>query len=204
MDGTPYDMLGNDEVGDCTLAGVVHLRQAVAAAHGETETLPSAAAVVAQYFRMTGGQDAGLPEADVLQTWQAAGLFGNKIDGYAPLDHRNPDELRSVIYAFGAAYLGVVIPATAQQQFAAGEPWDLTGTSEDRQIMGGHCVPAIGYDPDHLYVVTWGKTQQVTWRWASVYLEEAWSTLTSEIAAANGVDLDALQADLATLEGHAA
>ena len=194
-----WGMLGNDQYSDCTLAGVVHLRMANAAEHTETETFPDTGTVVAEYLQLSGGADGGLVEADVLRVWQTTGLFGNRVDGYAPFDHRNQDELRQVTALFGGCYLGVAIPAPAQQQFAAGEPWDLTGTAADRQIEGGHAVPVVGYDYQFAYAVTWGRVQPVTWRWLGVYLEEGWCVLTSEDATAAGVDLAVLQADLAAL-----
>lgn len=193
---TDWQMLGNDTYGDCTIAGVVHLRMANASAHGQAETFPDDKQVVATYLTLGHGHDNGLVEADVLRTWKTVGLFGDKIPGYAPGDHRNEDELRSIVAAFGGCYLGVAIPSPAQQQFGAGEPWDLTGTSADRDIEGGHAVPVVGYDAQYAYVVTWGKTQPVTWRWMASYLEEAWCVLTSEDAR---VDLAALQADLKLL-----
>ena len=195
-----WGMLGNDQYGDCTLAGAVHLRMANSLEYKESnETWPTTDQVVSTYLTLTHGQDAGLVEADVLHTWHTAGLFGNRIDGYAPLDHRDEDELRSCVATFGGAYLGIAVPATAQTQFGDGQPWDLTGYPADRQIVGGHCVPACGYDSDYLYVVTWGKVQKVTWRWLAVYLEEGWAVGTSELFAAAGVDVVALRADLASL-----
>ena len=196
-----WGMLGNDKYGDCTIAGALHLREAVSVKHRETETWPTEADVIATYLTLTHGQDNGMVEADVLHTWQTAGLFGNRIDGYAPLNHRDPNELRSCVATFGGAYLGIAVPATAEQQFAAGEPWDLTGYPADRQIVGGHAVPAVGYDSEYLHVVTWGKTQKVTWRWCQVYLEEGWAVGTSELLTAVGVDVAALKADLASLGG---
>lgn len=191
-----WGMLGNDTYGDCTLAGAVHLRMANAAQHKQVETWPDTAHVVKTYLTLSGGQDTGLVEADVLKAWHAEGLFGDRIVGWAPVDHRNPDELRSVAAAFGGVYLGVAMPAPAQDQFGAGKPWDLTGTSADRSIEGGHAVPLVGYDADHVYVVTWAALQPVTWRWLGAYLEEAYAVLTSED---DRVDHAALSADLAKL-----
>lgn len=194
-----WGMLGNDQVGDCTIAGAVHLRMANAAQTDDSgDTYPDEQTVVDEYFMLSGGEDSGLVEADVLQTWQTGGLFGDRIAGYAPVDHRNPDELRSVVAAFGGSYLGVVVPAPAQEQFGDNQPWDLTGTSADRQIEGGHCVPVVGYDAKFAYVVTWGRVQPATWAWLAAYLEEAWAVITSEDAR---VRLDQLQADLAALQG---
>lgn len=192
-----WGMLGNDQYGDCTMAAVVHLREANNADEKGSETSwPSDKDVVAEYLKLSGGQDTGLVEANVLQVWSTAGLWGDKIAGYAPVNHRNADELRSVVATFGGSYLGVAVPAPAQTQFAEGKPWDLTGTSQDDDIEGGHAVPVIGYDADFAYVVTWGATQKVTWRWLARYLDEAWAVLTSEDARVN---LSALQADLKRL-----
>jgi hypothetical protein len=194
-----WGMLGNDAYGDCTIAGVVHLRMANALERKEPDAFPTADQVVAEYFKLSGGADTGLVEANVLREWHAGGLFADKIAGYAPLDHRNIDELRSVVAKFGGSYLGVVIAAPAQQQFAAGKPWDLTGTAADNEIEGGHCVPVVGYDASYAWVVTWGRLQPVTWRWIGAYLEEAWAVLTSED---DRVDHASLEADLARIPGH--
>lgn len=191
-----WGMLGNDQLGDCTIAGAAHLRMANAAENNEPLPTFTTNEVESIYLGLTGGQDTGLNEAQVLQTWSTSGLFGSTIAGYAPVDHRNASELRSVVAAFGGSYLGVVVPAPAQQQFAAGQPWDLTGTAADRQIEGGHCVPAVGYDDYFVYVVTWGAIQKATWPWMATYLEEAWAVVTPED---DLVDHDALAADLARL-----
>lgn len=192
-----WGMLANDQYGCCTISGVVHLREAVAVDNLETETYPTDEQVIGTYLSLSGGQDTGLVEADVLHTWQTTGLFGDRIHGYAPVDHRNLDEIRSVCALFGGVYLGVAMPDSAQEQFEAGQPWDIQAGA---QIEGGHAVPMIGYDPAFAYIVTWGKTQQVTWRWLRAYLEESWCVLLSESPA---VDLPKLQADL-TLIGQAA
>ena len=197
-----WGILGNDQYGDCTFAGAVHLREAVAAREGVSENWPTADQVVEAYKAYTGcvepgdEHDSGANEADLLGVWLTDGLIdGNKILGYAPVDHRDHEELKSVVALFGGSYLGVAVPAPAQEQFGAGEPWDLTGTEEDYEIEGGHCVPGVGYDSDYLYVVTWGKVQPVTWRWIAAYMEEAWAVLLTE----DKVNVDQLQKDLGLL-----
>lgn len=194
-----WGMCANDEVGDCTLAAVVHQRMACAADLDlPTEAWPSDAKILSTYFSLTGGKDSGLVEADVLRKWNTDGLFGDRIAGYAPADHRDEEELQAVCATFKAVYCGIVVPGPAEQQFQAGEPWDLTGTSADRQVLGGHAVPMVGYNADGPVFVTWSKLQQATWRWTAVYLEEAWSVITSEDS--RKLDLATLQADLARLE----
>lgn len=193
-----WGMLGNDQYGDCTLAAVVHQRMANQAEdHDPAEVWPTADQVVTTYLTLTHGKDTGLVEADVLHTWHTVGLWGDRNLGYAPVDHRDLEELQAVCASFGAVYTGIVVPQPAEQQFGAGEAWDLTGTAADRQMLGGHAVPLVGYDTDHAWFVTWGRLQPATWRWVGAYLEEAWAVISEEDAR---VDLARLQADLAALE----
>lgn len=176
-----WRMLANDKYGDCTFAGIVHARMATAAVLGLTENIPTDEEVVAAYLQYTQGQDSGAVEADLLKHWQNNELFGSKLAAFAPCDHADFDELRSVIASYGLAYIGVQLPVTFQDQFLKGQPWDLTGTPADQQIEGGHCVVLIAYDTDHAYCITWGKVQAVTWQWLRSYMEESWAIITPEI-----------------------
>jgi len=176
-----WGMLANDKYGDCTFAGIVHARMANAAALELTETFPTDEEVVAAYLAYTNGQDCGAVEAELLKYWQNNDLFGSKLAAFAPTDHADFDELKSVIASYGLIYIGVRLPVTFQQQFVSGQPWDLTGTPADQQIEGGHCVILVGYDADHAYCITWGRVQAVTWQWLRSYMEESWALITPEI-----------------------
>jgi len=176
-----WRMLANDKYGDCTFAGIVHARMATAAVLGLTENVPTDEEIVSAYLQYTQGQDAGAVEADLLKYWQNNELFGSKLAAYAPSDHADFDELKSVIASFGLAYIGVRLPVTFQDQFIKGQPWDLTGTPADDQIEGGHCVILVGYDADHAYCITWGRVQAITWNWLRSYIEESWAIITPEI-----------------------
>jgi len=197
-----WGVLGNDKYGDCTFAGIVHAKMANAAVLGIQEAFPSDDEVVQAYLGYTNGQDHGAVEADLLQSWQTNGFFGSKLTAYAPTDHADFDELRSVIDSYGLAYIGVQLPVTFQQQFMQNQPWDLTGTPADNQIEGGHCIILVGYDQDHVQCITWGKVQQITWRWLQNYMEESWALITPEIVekgAYGDMRIDDLTADLGKL-----
>lgn len=186
-------------VGDCTLAGWVHQSHGVALKNRESGfKYPSANVIVTQYFSMTPNhQDTGLVEANVLNYGMKTGLFGYKAEGFAPYDITNFDLLNSIIWEFGGAYLGVNIPAPAEQQFANGQPWDLTGTSADDQLEDGHCIPVLGYDANYYYVITWAAVQAVTKRWFQKYLEEGYAVIYDQNPKVN---LPVLQADLAQIK----
>jgi hypothetical protein len=177
-----WRMLANDKYGDCTFAGIVHARMATATVLGLAETFPTDDEIVQAYLAYTGGQDGGAVEADLLKYWQTNELFGSKLAAFAPTDHADFDELKSVIASYGLAYIGVQLPVTFQDQFLKGEPWALTGTPADSQIEGGHCVILVGYDADYAYCVSWGKIQAIAWTWLRSYMEESWAIITPEVA----------------------
>lgn len=197
-----YPMAGNSEYGDCTIAGAIHVDQATANLTTEPWTYPGDENVIAEYLKLTDGQDTGLVEANVLKVWSTEGLFGHKLAAYAPLNVKHTVPIRQAVALMGAVYTGVLIPAPAQQQFAAGQAWHLTGTSADDQIEGGHAVPIVGYNTAGPVVVTWGRLQQATWGWWLRYSEEAYAVITSEVKARgelHNVNFSALEADLKRL-----
>jgi hypothetical protein len=68
----------------------------------------------------------------------------------------------------------------------------------------GHCIPAVGYDAQNLYVVTWGVIKPMSWEFYTAYADEAFAVLSQDFIEANkqapaGVDLATLESDLATL-----
>lgn len=197
-------MLGNDKYGDCTFAGAYHAKMAVAQIDGIKEKLLSDQEIIDAYLKYTNGADQGAVEADLLSHWESEGLFGSKIAAYAPTDHKDFDEIKSVVNAFGFCYIGVLVPSPCMQQFKNNEPWALTGTPADQKIEGGHCVIIVGYDEKYFYVVTWGEIQAVTKQWFQCYLEETWAIITPEAVEAGRVRdfrLSDLQEDIKKLGG---
>jgi hypothetical protein len=196
-----YPIDGNDTYGDCTMAGAAHLVAAWNAEMAESDPVPTSDQVVAEYFNLSGGADSGLAEADVLKTWQTTGLFGSKIAAYAPV---NPDKLVAIHQAiafYGAAYLGIACPESAQQQFGAGQPWTYVKGSP---VEGGHCIDALGYTQTGLLCATWGGVAEVTYGFLAHFLDEVWCVIPDQIVEAGhgpsdgvpALDLAALQADL--------
>lgn len=194
-----YPMAGNDTYGDCTIAGVVHTDQATASLTGEPWTYPGDPVVEAEYFKLTGGQDTGLVETNVLQVWTGPGLFGHKLAAFAPLAVKHTKTIKQGVALCGATYMGVVVTQTDQERFAEGLPWIVT---DDHDPIGGHCIVYVGYNAQGPIAVTWGKLQQVTWGWHAAQCEEGYVVITAEVknrGALRGLDFDALDADLKAL-----
>jgi hypothetical protein len=195
-----YPIDGNDTLGDCVACGVAHLIAAWDTETHEPDPVPNQSQVEAEYFALTGGQDTGLDEHTVLQTWHTQGLFRRKIAGYAPVEPTDLIGLHQAIAFYGGAMLGIQCPASAQEQFQAGEPWTYVPGSP---VEGGHCIVALGYTQTSLLCATWGGIAEVTAGFWAHFGDEAWAVLPKQIVEARkdsyGIDLVSLQADLAAL-----
>lgn len=198
-----YGVLGNDQVGDCVFAGFVHLVQAVCLLLGVVPPKPSSAKVVQAYFLFTHGQDSGCVEADVLQALYTTGILGINIVGYA-YGAQGLTEMLGITQTFGSAYLGVMVPAPMLTQFNSNEPFDLTGTSDDRTILGGHCIVCVAFNQtdETVTVLTWGKRHPATFRWLEAYLDESWAVIPKQVkdtGTLDSLDWEQLDAELHTL-----
>jgi hypothetical protein len=194
-------MDGNDAWGDCGVAGLQHGFMAAASDVNQGEAWPSASDVVSYYLNYTGNHDTGVVLSDFLAHVKASGYYGRTVQAYAPVSVKDIPVLQFAAWAYDFAYCGITVTQAMEQAFAAGQPWDLASTQG--AVLGGHCVPAVGYDSDYLYVVTWGKVQPLAYSAWHHVADEAWAIITGEVAGAgtdgHGISLDALQADLGRL-----
>jgi hypothetical protein len=199
-------MMRNDTIGDCTCAAAGHLIQCWSTNAG-APTVPTDDQVVVAYSAITGydpatgTNDNGAAELDVLNYWRHTGIAGNKLSSYVAVDPTRPQEVCDAIWLFGGVYLGLEMPESAEQQTAAGRPWTTVWYSP---IIGGQAVPAVGYDPQYLKVITWGQVQLVGWEFLARRCDEAYALLNSDWISSRGTspsgfDLKTLESDLASL-----
>jgi hypothetical protein len=202
-------MFLNDQIGDCTCAEVAH-HIMLMTAHTGTMVVPTDAEVLAMYSAIsgynpaTGANDNGCAITDVLNYWQTTGLAGHKIDGWASIDPKNLSQRKLGVWLFGGASVGVQLPASAQNQFSAGETWEPSG---DDTIEGGHCIFQSGFGSEGVNYETWGRgDQKATNEWDAQFVDEAyvvlskdWINMASDIAP-NAMNYAALQADLSALK----
>jgi hypothetical protein len=204
-----WSMFGNDEYGDCTCASPAHMIMEGSALTGRIH-VPTLGEVLAMYEAIcpgfdpvTDANDNGAAITDALNYMQTTGLGSHKILGWVGIDYSNIDEVKQAIYCFGHVTLGVQLPASAMDQFSAGQPW--TVVNPDGGIVGGHCIPLFGYDPDITTCVTWAKAQAMTWEWFAQYCDEAYAAVTQDWVdgvtgnAPNTLNVKALLADLPAL-----
>lgn len=180
-----WPMLMNNQIGNCTIAGVGHMVQVFGAYNGREliMTDPEAQANYSKFGYVPGDPttDKGAYEQDVLQYWQEAGLrIGGQLDrlkGFASVNPQNPDHVRKAADLYGGLYNGANMPLTAQKQGVWDAPkGSLTGDAKPGS-WGGHCFTAQRFEsPDNLdnliTIITWGTKQLVTWRWWNAYVVE--------------------------------
>jgi hypothetical protein len=211
-----WGVLANDLWGCCVFAGNGHIVEQQTALGGHDETIVTDTETLDEYSRVTGFNpaagppgdnptDQGATVQDGLADLQKIGLAGQKIAAYARVNQADDTELRIALAELGVVSLGLNFPQSAMDQFDAGEPW--TVVADDGGILGGHCVPAVGYDAGYVYVVSWGRVVPVAWGWLAAYCEEAWAVVSQMWAGLGGkdpegVDLHSLGAEFAVLTGQ--
>lgn len=208
--GLPPDMgiAGNDQYGDCGVAGDYH--KAMGDAHAAGETLPptpdhgseTESEIVSEYLAFDNGQDNGVDLGQWLTyrlTHALAGLPA--IGGFAQVSDFGA-EYQSAFHLFAGLYTGILVSQEMMDEFNADQPWSSTATD----WVGGHCVPHLARDRARGVCVTWGAFQEFTWPCWHATREEAYVIFSSEMAAApggtfHGVAVAQLRADILSLGG---
>ena len=202
-DGTPgatIAMYGNDALGDCTCAGLANLASIQTAGEGASLAFTDED-VKAFYFAVTGGQDTGAVEVDVLARVQSSGfpLDGRwRIKAWVAIDHADLDEVRSAAALFQGVYLGVELPDDWQETLDAGAGWDVTTAPNPDN---GHALIVAGYDAQGAKLATWGQIVPTSWAWISRYVTEAYVLLDASRLAVDVLDGAQLAADVVALGG---
>jgi len=178
--GIPTPMFGNDEYGDCVIAGRAHQTLRFEDIEQGSVLMITDKEVLREYFKQTGGPDSGLVVLDSLNLWRQkgwkVGKHTYKIRAFAEVDFTNHAQVRTAIFADVGVGLGVELPNSAKAQLQAGQPWDVTtGKDSKKGSWGGHYIYVPGYTPQGPVCVTWGRKQQMTWAWIDKYCDEAYS-----------------------------
>jgi hypothetical protein len=161
------------------------------------------------YNPVTGANDNGAQEIDVMNYWRQSGIAGHKIGAYVALEPSNHNHIMDSVYIFEGCYIGVQLPISAQGQVQNHQPWSVPpgGPTGDGKpgSCGGHAVPVVAYDVRGVTVVTWGALQVMTWSFWETYCDEAYAIistdyLTGSKKTAQGFSMQELQTDLADLK----
>lgn len=173
----------NNSLSDCTIATVGHIVLQESTYASTAPLLMTDAEALAGYEAATGynptdpSTDQGAYEGDIGAHWLHQGFqCGGEIDkivGFADVDVRNLADVKYSIFLTGNAFLGVSLPACAE----SGSTWEMPTTTAGAKILGGHAIPAVGYDENWIYVVSWGQLIPVSWAFFQAYCDEVHVTL---------------------------
>jgi hypothetical protein len=199
-----WPMYYNDQYGDCTCAAAGHMIQNWTANAG-SEVTPPKESVLTFYEHFVGTPpppDEGCNMLSVLKYWRSTGLDRHKVAAFASVALKNQAEAQSAVYLMGSIYIGVALPDFAVQGDMLTVPWVVpTGGPVGNAAPNpnnGHCIPAVAYDAENLYIVTWGEPKAMSWGFYDAYADESFAVVSADFIAKSG---DAPEGfDLATLE----
>lgn len=171
------DILGNDQLGDCTEANSYHL-QALRQAAGDGPVYhPTLDQVIATYSRDGGyvvGQpdtDQGCDETTVLGNAQNIGISCgpaatdlDTIAGYMVVDPTNRALVRAVVSTFVGAAICMGLPDSWVNPFPSGPgwTWDANGSTQF-DPNNGHCFTLGDQTDDALGCWSWGMPFTLTY-----------------------------------------
>lgn len=206
-----WGMLGNDRLGDCTIAGAMHCVMLWNKIAGRDVRFSTQDAIddysaAADYKPGDPSTDNGAEPVDIARYWQQTGLRDvtprrHRIAAYLAIDPANFDHIVAAAYLFGAVGLGINVPSNAEDQFDDGQPWSVV---QDTTIADQHYVPLIARESADIFgVVTWGAYQRATGEFLQANIIEAIAYVSQEFLVGRkspeGFDYDTLVADLAAL-----
>jgi hypothetical protein len=209
-----WQMYGNDTLGDCVEAAAGHMINIWQSWTAPTTQQPTSAQIIEAYSGDTGyipgdpNTDRGTDMLSFLNYWRKTGVAGLKIAAYVALDTGDLEQMRQAVYLFGAAFIGLQMPISAQGAESWEVPPSFTGTGAPGS-WGGHCVPVGAFNEfkgpaNRNTVVTWGQTLPMADGFYPAYSDEGYAVLSDQwieanAKAPNSFNLAALQADIAAL-----
>lgn len=220
-----WEMLGNNEAGDCVAVTWANIRRLVTSTLTATPNYPGQEEVWALYKTQNPGfdpsgtattdgpgspQDGGMDIQTVLEHLvTTGGPDGVKALGFAQVDVKNPAEVQAAIALFGYVWTGVTVLDANTAEFSNGQPWDYTPGSP---VDGGHSVITGGYGPsgggqlggDERFI-TWAQETSFTDAYWANCVEEAWVVIWPEHLGNHeflaGVNIAQLAADYTAITG---
>lgn len=209
------EMYLNDQLGDCTIASLLHQTLLYELSTGvswadATASLSDDIALklyeaIAGYKPGDPSTDNGAVISDVAKYRVQTGFTDlkgktHKLAGFAGIDVSNRELLGQAVHLELLADLGVQVQGDQQQQFMDGKPWSWV---KGGTVEGGHCVPLVDFDGEFFYVATWGQIWPVVPSYFDQGLEEAFAYFTDDMLengkSVDGFDATALQGYLAAL-----
>lgn len=182
-----WDMLDNDKLGICTIAGLLHINMLWKSQFGEVPNYRGMARpLYSKYCGYVEGDpstDNGAVEIDILKAWRKEPIAGVQLLAFAAVDPTDWEMVRLALWECGALYMGVNLNKSAQTEKIWSSTHDKPG-SWDPSGNAGHCMVAVATSEKggfgcsrYLDAVTWGMRQKMTPGWLEKYCDELWAPI---------------------------
>lgn len=204
-----WGMLGNDDYGDCAIAGPCHqimlaTAEAGAAAQFDTKSALQNYSAITGFDPNDPSTDQGTAIDDMARYWRHHGLVdangtAHKITAYLDL---TPGDTRELWLAAWLLPLGVGcgydLPQSAVDQAQNGQIWDVVKGSP---IVGGHYVPTLARPSSGMGLgISWGNPVPFTVRFYQTFNNQGLVALSKEgfvkAKTLEGFDYETLADDL--------
>lgn len=191
-------LYGNNELGDCTCVAMANYARGVALLNGFGLDITEDQ-VKALFGEVGGTTDLpaipGLVALDVIKYQQAHGfaVTNQSLVAHAGTVDITRNALANAIERLGGAYLGVRL--YERDMDSVGATWDVQDGRDDGRLVGRHMINAWDYDTTRVRIGTWGMLQPATWDWVLSRLDEAHALVWRQLAAADGLFYDGVDAD---------
>jgi hypothetical protein len=212
---TAWPMLANNQFNCCTSAAAGHMVHHWTAANQQGVFLTDAD-IIRAHAHLTGDRLMDcVSMLQALKYWRKTGIGNHRVHSFVKAQEQKADELRGIIHLFGSAYVGLDLPKFALAGDPSGWtaiPWTIPATvsvnESAAQLENGHCVTAVGYGDDGVYVVTWGTLKTMSWDFFGRYSVELYAVLSSDWVCGNkvspsGFNLQNLSRDLSLVQAAA-
>ena len=161
-------MYGNDQLGDCVIAGGYHIVGVETGNAGKLfiateKQIESDYGAIGGYVPGDPSTDQGCDEITAMNWWENHGFAdGTKPLGWLAVDPDNITEVMQAIWLFENCMFGVELPDAWVNPFpsASGFTWDVAG---DPDPDNGHCFIGCGYNGTGAKISTWGMLGVDTW-----------------------------------------
>jgi hypothetical protein len=190
--GKTWGEMLNDQLGDCTIAGLGHAIQ-IWTINAEQEATVGDSQILAAYESWCGynpedpSTDQGGIELNVLKAFKAQGLAGHNLTAFAAVLPANQVHVEQAVNLFVGLYIGMDIPAYIMPDNGdVPTLWNLSPQA-DNSIIGGHCVYLTGYDQTGPKFISWGANYQMTWAYWAQFVDEAYALISKDFIAASGL-----------------
>ncbi|HEX4334671.1 MAG TPA: hypothetical protein VH062_02090 [Polyangiaceae bacterium] len=213
------DVMGNDRLGDCVIAGLfghslaVFTGNAGALYHTALPDIIKWYSAIGGYNPKDPSTDRGCDEETALNYAVKTGFpNGTKASGWVVVDATNKTQVMQALELFETVVLGMALPDEWISPFPANDSavWDVAGAPNPEN---GHCVVIVGYNAAGVQIATWGLIITLTWAALKKYAVshaggEAYALLTPDLIgkgqtkAASGFDWAGLLADFNAFGGN--